>query len=71
MYLKKAHTCRVAYKYKKMIYNKKIKKMLPKRPANAYAQYLKDKKGQKIPKGEKAVQYWRKSFEELPKESGI
>lgn len=68
VYLKKAHTCRVAYKYKKMIYNKKIKKMLPKRPANAYAQYLKDKKGQKIPKGEKAVQYWRKSFEELPKE---
>ena len=67
-YLKKAHTCRVAYKYKKMIYNKKIKKILPKRPANAYGQYLKDKKGQKIPKGEKAVVYWRESFEQLPKD---
>ena len=67
-YLKKAHTCRVAYKYKKMIYNKKIKKILPKRPANAYGQYLKDKKGQKIPKGEKAVAYWRESFEQLPKD---
>ena len=67
-YLKKAHTCRVAYKYKKMIYNKKMKKILPKRPGNAYAQYLKDKKGQQIPKGEKAVAYWRKSFEQLPKD---
>ena len=67
IYLKKAHTCRLAYKYKKMIYNKKIKKILPKRPANAYGQYLKDKKGQKIPKGEKAVAYWRESFENLPK----
>ena len=67
-YLKKAHTCRVAYKYKKMIYNKKIKKILPKRPGNAYAQYLKDKKGQKVPKGEKAVVYWRESFEQLPKD---
>ena len=67
-YLKKAHTCRVAYKYKKMIYNKKIKKILPKRPANAYGQYLKDKKGQKVPQGEKAVAYWRKSFDQLPKD---
>ena len=67
-YLKKAHTCRVAYKYKKMIYNKKIKKILPKRPANAYGQFLKDKKGQKIPKGEKAVKYWRESFEQLSKD---
>ena len=67
-YLKKAHTCRVAYKYKKMIYNKKIKKILPKRPGNAFAQYLKDKKGQKVPKGEKAVVYWRESYDQLPKD---
>ena len=67
-YLKKAHTCRVAYKYKKMIYNKKMKKILPKRPGGAYAQYLKDKKGQKVPKGEKAVVYWRESYDQLPKD---
>ena len=66
-YLKKAHTCKVAYKYKKMIYEKKIKKILPKRPANAYALFLKEKKGQKIPKGEKAVQYWRPYYEKLDK----
>ena len=68
VYLKKAHRCRLAYKYKKMIYNKKIKKVLPKKPANAYAQFLKDKKGQKIPKGEKAVAYWREEFENLSKD---
>ena len=51
-----------------MIYNKKIKKVLPKKPANAYAQFLKDKRGQKIPKGEKAVAYWREEFENLSKD---
>ena len=51
-----------------MIYDKKIKKILPKRPANAYAQFIKDKKGEKIPKGEKAVQYWREEYENLKKE---
>ena len=67
-YLKKAHTCRLAYKYKKMIYNKKIKKILPKRPATAYGQFLKDRKGIKVPKGEKAVVYWRPIFDKLPKD---
>ena len=66
-YLKKAHKLTLAYKYKKMIYNKKIKKILPKRPANAYAQFLKEKKGQKLPKGEKAVTYWREEFNNLSK----
>jgi hypothetical protein len=41
---------------------------MPKRPANAYAQFLKDKKGQKIPQGEKAVTYWRDEYENLTKE---
>jgi hypothetical protein len=68
VYLKKAHRIKLAYKYKKMIYDKKIKKILPKRPANAFAQFLKDKKGEKIPKGEKAVVYWRDVFDHLKKE---
>jgi hypothetical protein len=45
-----------------------MKRILPKRPANAYGQFLKDKKGIKIPSGEKAVQYWRSEFEKLPKD---
>ena len=67
-YLKKSHTLRLAYKYKKMIYNKKIRKILPKKPANAYGQFLKEKKGIKMPKGEKAVVYWRPYFDKLPKD---
>ena len=68
VYLRKAHRIKLAYKYKKMIYDKKIKKILPKRPANAYAQFLKDKKGAKIPKGEKAVKYWSDEYEKLKKD---
>ena len=67
-YVKKAHRCRLAYIYKKMIYNKKIKKIMPKKPATPYGYFLKDKKGKKIPKGEKAVAYWRKEFDDLPKD---
>ena len=67
-YLKKAHKCRLAYKYKKMIYNKRIKKILPKKPANAYGYFLKEKKGIKLPKGENPLKYWREEFENLPKD---
>jgi hypothetical protein len=51
-----------------MIYNKKIKKILPKKPATAYGQFLKEKKGMKVPKGEKAVVYWRPYYDELSKD---
>ena len=67
-YLTKSHRCLLAYRYKKMIYNKKIKKILPKRPKGALQQYLKEKKGQKPANGEKWIVYWRTVFENLPKE---
>ena len=67
-YLKKSHTLRLAYKYKKMIYNKKIRKILPKKPATAFGQFLKEKKGMKIPEGVKAVAYWYEIYEKLPKD---
>ena len=51
-----------------MIFKKKIKKMLPKRPANAFAQFLKEKKGQKLPKGQTPGEYWKEDYENLPKE---
>lgn len=41
-YLKKAHRLKLAYQYKKMIYNKKIKKFLPKKPSSAFHIYLKE-----------------------------
>jgi hypothetical protein len=67
-YLRKSHRCKLAYKYKNMIFKKKIKKMLPKRPANAFAQFLKEKKGQKLPKGQTPGEYWKEDYENLPKE---
>ena len=67
-YLKKAHKCKLAYKYKNMIYKKKIRKILPKKPANAYAQFIKEKKGQKIPKGKTPGEYWKDDWEKLSEE---
>ena len=67
-YLKKSHRCQLAYKYKKMIYVKQIKKILPKRPGNAYTQFLKEKKGQKIPEGQNFLKYWRSIYEKLTPE---
>ena len=67
-YLKKSHRCQLAYKYKKMIYVKQIKKILPKRPGNAYTQFLKEKKGQKIPEGQNFLKYWRSVYEKLTPE---
>ena len=64
-YLTKSHKCLLAYRYKKMIYNKKIKKMLPKRPKGPLQQFLKEKKGQKPANGESWFLYWKKVFEGL------
>ena len=64
-YFKKSHRCQLAYKYKNMIYKKQIKKMLPKKPGGAINQYLKEKKGQKAPSGEKWLSYWRNMYSNL------
>ena len=64
-YLAKSHRCLLAYKYKKMLYNKKIKKMLPKKPKGPLQQFLKEKKGQKPANGENWLIYWRTVFDGL------
>ena len=64
-YLKKSHRCNLAYRYKMMIYNKKIKKILPKKPQGPLQQFLKEKKGQKPPKGENWLIYWRTVYDNL------
>lgn len=65
-YLKKSHRCHLAYKYKKLIYNQKIKKFLPKKPGTALTHFFKEKKGQKPPEGEKFMVYWTKVYNSLP-----
>lgn len=67
-YLIKSHRCQLAYKYKKMIYNKKLKKIFPRKPMGALQQYLKEKKGQKPANGENWLIYWRTVFTNLSKE---
>lgn len=64
-YVTKARRTQLAYRYKKMIYNKKIKKLLPKRPGTAVNQFIKEKKGQKPANGEKFVVYWREVYNSL------
>ena len=67
-YFIKSHRCQLAYKYKNMIYKKQIKKMIPKKPGAAIMQYLKEKKGQKAPEGEKWISYWRAMYSKLTPE---
>jgi len=67
-YLTKSHRCQLAYKYKKMIYNKKIKKLVPRKPKGALHQFLKEKKGQKPASGENWLKYWRTVFSNLSDE---
>ena len=47
-YLIKSHRCLLAYRYKKMIYNKKLKKILPKKPKAPYNSILKRKKDKSL-----------------------
>jgi len=44
-YLKKSHTLSLAYKYKKMIFEKKIRKIRPKKPPSSLGFFMKEKKG--------------------------
>ena len=67
-YLMKSHRLQLAYKYKKMIYKKKIKKILPRKPLIANLIFLKEKKGHKPPNGEGFIKYWQSIYENLPPE---
>lgn len=65
VYLAKAKRTQLAYKYKKMIYEKKIKKIIPRKPGGAFCFFLKEKKGQ-IPKnGESFLKYWKEEWNKL------
>lgn len=67
-YLTKSHRCLLAYRYKMMLYTRKIKKILPKRPKTALTQFLKEKKGQKPASGENWLSFWITVYNNLPKE---
>lgn len=64
-YLKKSHKRILAYKYQEMIYNKKIKKIIPKKPKSVFQQFLKEKKGIKAPNDQNWHKYWKNVFDKL------
>ena len=65
-YYKKSHKLILAYKYKEMIYKKKLKRILPKRPLTAFSLFIKEKKGQKIKNGGNPLYYWKPIYNNLP-----
>lgn len=67
-YLKLSHNYYLAYKYKDLLFKKKIKRIFPKKPLGPFQFYLIDKKGIEIPKGQNAIKYWRKIFNKLPED---
>ncbi len=65
-YLAKSKKTLLAYKFKSLIYKKKLRKIMPKRPGNAFTFFLKEKKGQEPAEGENFMVFWKKVYDELP-----
>ena len=59
---------KLAYEYKKIMYNKKIKKFMPKKPGGPVQFYIKDKKGIKPPSKQNNISYWSNEYNKLNKE---
>ena len=70
-YFLKAHRLNLAYKYKKMIFDKKIKKMLPKKPGGAFQLFLHDQKGKKSENGEYWSSYWNNAYKNLSEDKKL
>ena len=70
-YQKKAHKYLLAYRYKKLMYEKKIKKDYPKKVGNVFTFFVKDFKGKNIPgkNVSERMEYLRKQFEKLDKKN--
>lgn len=64
-YLKKSHRIHVAYRFKMIMYEKRVRKMMPKRPPNAFGLYLHEKRGKAF-NGDSAIAYWKEQWDRLP-----
>ena len=67
-YLRISHKYYLAFKYKDLIYQKKIRRIFPRKPFDAFQFFLNEKKGIKIPEGNNTVIYWREKYNELDDE---
>lgn len=62
------HRCKLAHIYNNILYKKKVKKYLPKKPGGPVQIFIKEKKGIKIPTKEKLISYWSKQYTLLTEE---
>ena len=68
-YLNKSKLASVAYRYKKIVFQKKINKLKPKKPAPPFSRFLHEKKGTPTPTDLKPTErfaYWRDMYDKLP-----
>ena len=68
IYLSKCHLQFLAFKYKELIYNKKIKRFLPKKPCSPFAAFIQFNKGKYVPKGYNIIKYMQFLFNNLSSE---
>ena len=68
IYLSKCHLQFLAYKYKELLFNKKIKRIFPKKIDSPFHLFIKRNKGLKIPNGISPFNYYKNLFNKLSKE---
>ena len=68
IYLTKSHLQFLSFKYKELLYKKKIKRFLPKQPCSPLVMFMKMNKGIKIPSGCNHFKYFHALFNQLPLE---
>jgi hypothetical protein len=66
-YLRKARRIKLCYLYRKILYKKNIKHLLPKKPSSAYSCFLNSIKGIDIPEGKTFLEIAREKWEKIPK----
>ena len=67
-YLKKAKRIRLCYIYKKMLYKKNMKKILPSKPKSSYNFFIQSMKGKSPDKNETFLQMCKKKWNKLSEE---
>ena len=71
VYLSKCHIQFLSFKYKQLLYDKKIKRFLPNKPGSPFSIFIRKNKGINIPKGFKTFEYYRYLYNKLPDEEKI
>lgn len=69
IYLSKCHLQFLAFKYKELLYNKKIKRFLPKKPRSPFAAFMQFNKGIYVPEGINTVKYMHFLYNNLSSEA--